>query len=210
MARGHHCYLALPLYGRVHPWHAMIISYEHTSSTITSDHVDDLREEIRNFQKCLLRMWASKGLNGLFAEVCTGNNRVSISHAYIDAMPFNNNAFNAELTWHKALTEAEAEFTLQHKSVIRFNKTKPLHDTIPVNSAYIAVWLGVDEGMVHLVEGSNENINGVKGDFGRVVMRGHRLRNNNPDEGSTQCTKTDAEQFCKLYKEFDWTHLLSQ
>lgn len=212
MARGHYCYLALPLYGRVHPWHAMIIPYEHTPSTITSDHVDDLREEVRNFKKCLLRMWASKGLSGLFAEVCTSSNsQVSINHAYIDAMPFSNNAFDAELTWHKALTEAESEFTLQHKPVIRFHKTKPLHNTIPVNSAYIAVWLGVDEGMVHLVEGSNESINGVKGDFGRVVMRGHRLRNNNSSEGgSTQCTKADAEQFRKLYKAFDWTHLLNQ
>lgn len=212
MARGHYCYLALPLYGRVHPWHAMIIPYEHTSSTITSDHMDDLREEIRNFKKCLLRMWASKGLSGLFAEVCTNNNnQVSINHAYIDAMPFNNNAFNAELTWHKALTEAESEFTLQHKSVIKFSKIKPLHNTIPINRAYMAVWLGVDEGMVHLIEGNNESINGIKGDFGRVVMRGHRLWNNsNSDEGSTQCTKVDAEQFRKLYKEFDWTPLLNQ
>lgn len=211
IAKGRYCYLALPLYGRVHPWHAMIIPYEHTPGTIASDHVDELREEMRNFKKCLLRMWASKGMSGLFSEVCTGNNtRISINHAYIDAMPFNNNAFNAELIWHKALAEAESEFTLQHKPMIRFNKAKPLHGTIPVNSAYIAVWLGVDEGMVHLIEGNHENINGVKGDFGRVVMRGHRLWNNVPDEGSTQCTKVDAEQFRKLYTEFDWTHLLNQ
>ena len=61
IATGHHCYLALPLYGRVHPWHAMIIPYEHTFSTIASDYVDELREEVRNFKKCLLRMWASRG-----------------------------------------------------------------------------------------------------------------------------------------------------
>ena len=215
MAKGHYCYLALPLYGRVSPWHAMIIPYEHTTSTITSDHVDEVREEVRNFKKCLLRMWASKGLSGLFTEVCTKRNstdkHVSINHAYIDAMPFNGHAFNAELIWHKALMEAESEFTLQHKAIIRFDKNKPLHCTIPMNSTYIAVWLGVDEGMVHLIEGNQESVNGIKGDFARIVMRGHRLRKEDAEECNAHSTnKMDAEQFYKLWHTFDWTHLLNQ
>ena len=138
--------------------------------------------------------------------MCTGNNGASLNHAYIDAMPFNTNAFNAELTWHKALMEAESEFVLQHKpDQIWQDKTLAQHH--PSEQRIHRSMVGVDEGMVHLIEGSHESINGVKGDFGRIVMRGHRLRNNN--EG-TQCTKADAEQFRGLYKEFDWTHLLDQ
>ena len=60
-ARATTCFLAVPpARSCVHPLHAIVVPYEHVPSTASIEHAD-FADELRNFKKSLLRLWAASG-----------------------------------------------------------------------------------------------------------------------------------------------------
>lgn len=53
---GMHVYMAMPEQGSLVPGHVMLLPVEHASSFREAD--DDAYEELKNFQKCLIQMFA--------------------------------------------------------------------------------------------------------------------------------------------------------
>ncbi len=84
MALGTAAYLSLPARGRLVPGHAVIAPAEHLPSIRGLDEV--AWTEVKNFIKCLVRMWGVHGQAVLFMETSmrTAGGR---HHAVLDAVP---------------------------------------------------------------------------------------------------------------------------
>ena len=70
VAYGNFAYLMLPASGRLVPGHCVIAPINHCRSSRACD--EQTWEEIRNFKKCLTRMFASQGNEACFLETCVG------------------------------------------------------------------------------------------------------------------------------------------
>jgi len=55
---GMHVYMAIPERGSIGPGHVCIMPVEHTPSFRAAD--DDVYEELKNFQKCLMQMYEAE------------------------------------------------------------------------------------------------------------------------------------------------------
>lgn len=84
IAAGNAAYLALPDRGRLTPGHCCIVPAEHIASVRTVD--ENVCTELRNFKKCLLLMFQSKGLDVIFLETALQLGDVRV-HAVVDCIP---------------------------------------------------------------------------------------------------------------------------
>jgi len=66
VAYGNLAYLMLPPSGRLVPGHCIIAPVAHCASSRAVD--EDVWEEIRNFKKCLVKMFAAQGKECCFIE----------------------------------------------------------------------------------------------------------------------------------------------
>jgi hypothetical protein len=66
IALGHRVYLALPVTEPLVPGHCLIVPVQHQLSMLECE--DDVWTEVRNFMKCLLRMFHAEGRGCLFME----------------------------------------------------------------------------------------------------------------------------------------------
>ena len=71
VAYGNHAYLMLPASGRLVPGHCVIAPIAHCRSSRACD--EQTWEEMRNFKKCLTKMFATQGKEACFLETCVGN-----------------------------------------------------------------------------------------------------------------------------------------
>ena len=71
VAYGNHAYLMLPASGRLVPGHCVIAPIAHCRSSRACD--EQTWEEMRNFKKCLTRMFAAQGKEACFLETCVGS-----------------------------------------------------------------------------------------------------------------------------------------
>lgn len=101
----------LPESGRLVPGHCQIVPMQHGVSQRSSD--EDVFEEMRNFKKCLYKMFAQQGLGVLFLETCFGGG-FAAKHAVVDCVPVPLDAASrAPFVFKKAIDEAESEWS-QH------------------------------------------------------------------------------------------------
>jgi len=84
LAIGNAAYLALPRRGRLVPGHCQIIPAEHVASTRAAD--EAAWTEVRNFKKCLLRMFAAQGMECVFMETAAHPESMR-AHAVVDCVP---------------------------------------------------------------------------------------------------------------------------
>ena len=71
VAYGNHAYLMLPASGRLVPGHCVIAPIAHCRSSRACD--EQAWEEMRNFKKCLTKMFTAQGKEACFLETCVGN-----------------------------------------------------------------------------------------------------------------------------------------
>ena len=71
VAYGNHAYLMPPASGRLVPGHCVIAPIAHCRSSRACD--EQAWEEMRNFKKCLTKMFAAQGKEACFLETCVGN-----------------------------------------------------------------------------------------------------------------------------------------
>ncbi|CAN6297839.1 unnamed protein product [Urochloa humidicola] len=208
VAIGNFTYLMLPQFEPVVPGHCIILPLQHESATRTVD--QNVWGEIRNFKKCLLKMFAQQDKDVVFMETVISLARQR-RHCMIECIPVPCDvSSNAPMYFKKAIDEAEEEWT-QHemKKVIPTSASRNLRQAIPENFAYFHVEFGLDRGFVHVIDDESKFSAG----FGLNVIRGmlqlpeedmHRRRRHESMDNQKQAVAS----FMKDWEPFDWTKQL--
>ncbi|KAF8660676.1 hypothetical protein HU200_057502 [Digitaria exilis] len=208
IAIGNFTYLMLPQFEPVVPGHCIILPLQHESSTRTVD--QNVWGEIRNFKKCLLKMFAQQDKDVVFMETVISLARQR-RHCMIECIPVPSDvSSNAPMYFKKAIDEAEEEWT-QHemKKVIPTSASRNLRQAIPENFAYFHVEFGLDRGFVHVIDDESKFSAG----FGLNIIRGmlqlpeedmHRRRRHESMDNQKQAVAS----FKKDWEPFDWTKQL--
>ncbi|XP_078159858.1 cwfJ-like family protein isoform X2 [Carex rostrata] len=199
-------YLMLPQWQPAVSGHCIILPLQHEAATRNVD--NNIWEEIRNFKKCLVRMFAKQEKDVVFLETVIGLSKQR-RHCLIECIPIPSHLSNtAPMYFKKAIDEAEDEWA-QHDAKKLIPTTGNLRQVIPANFAYFHVEFGMDRGFVHVIDDEANFSSG----FGLNVIRGmlqlpeedmHRKRQYETVEKQKQAVAS----FAKDWEPFDWTRQL--
>ncbi|XP_050269888.1 uncharacterized protein LOC126713964 [Quercus robur] len=202
-------YLMLPHSQPVVPGHCCILPLQHESATRTVD--DNVWDEIRNFKKCLIMMFAKQERDVVFLETVMGLAQQR-RHCLIECIPLPQDiAKEAPLYFKKAIDEAEDEWSQHNAKKLIDTSVKGLRASIPKNFPYFHVEFGLYKGFVHVIDDETQ----FKSSFGLNVIRGmlqlpeedmHRRRRYDSVEVQREAVKS----FVKDWEPFDWTKQLHQ
>ncbi|KAJ3032965.1 hypothetical protein HK097_005015, partial [Rhizophlyctis rosea] len=117
-ALGNKTYLAMPEVISMVPGHCLIVPMDHALTTLECD--DDTWDEIRNFQKCLIQMFAKENRGVLFMEQVI--NFKWRKHTVIECIPVPMDKWeDAPAYFKEAILSSEEEWS-QHQKVIETGK----------------------------------------------------------------------------------------
>ena len=173
------------------------------------DAAEEVADEARNFQKCLIQMFASRGQEVAFVEthMAAGMGRPRPSMA-IECIPLDTrDAAAAPGYFKKAILECDEEWS-QHKKL--YDTRGCIRGTVPPGFSYFAVGFGIQAGYAHAIEDEA----GWNRDFGRNVLEGlleHEdagipLKRRRKDDFDK--IKQRVVSFAKAFEPFDWTRNL--
>ncbi|KNE63312.1 hypothetical protein AMAG_08451 [Allomyces macrogynus ATCC 38327] len=204
---GVRAYLALVPYESVAT--CQIIPVDHMVTTLDGD--DAFWDEVRNFQKCLMRMYHAQGKAVLFTETVLDTKWQR--HTVIDVIPVPA-AFHGDAPgyFREALqsAEVEADEWTQHAAILD-TRAKPggFRRSMVPNLPYFHVWFDLDGGYGHVIE---ERARGMHDQFAREVvanaldldpMLGRKQR-----PLPRQVNHDRVRAFVKQWSEYDWTKML--
>ncbi|CAN1286671.1 CWF19-like protein 2 [Linum perenne] len=200
-------YLMLPQRKPVVPGHCCILPLQHESSTRTVD--DNVWEEIRNFKKCLIMMFAKQDKEVVFLETVMGLSQQR-RHCLVECIPLPQGvAKEAPLYFKKAIDEAEDEWSQHNAKKLIDTSVKGLRGSIPKDFPYFHVEFGLNKGFVHVIDDESQ----FNGSLGLNVIRGimqlpeedmYRRRR----QDSVQGQKLAVAEFVRDWQPFDWTKQL--
>jgi len=209
VAYGNLAYLMLPPQGRLVPGHCIIAPISHAQSSRQVD--EDAWEEIRNFKKCLVRMFAQEGKDCCFIETATKLGGFGAKHAIVECIPIPQElSSKAPLYFKKAIDEAESEWsTHDAKKCLSTAPPKGLRGTIPENFPYFHVEFNMKGGFVHVIDDETK----WRHNFGRSILIGlMNLPENLTDARqrplAPDLLRLEMDAFLKLYDPMDWTKQL--
>lgn len=205
-------YLTLPTEPELSEGGAVIVPVQHHANLLECD--DDEWEEIRNFMKCLTRMYHDQGREIIFYENAAAPQRHM--HAAMQAVPIPYELGDTAPAFFKeAMLSADEEWS-QHKKIIDTGaKAKngmgklAFRRSIAKEAPYFHAWFTLDGGLGHVVEDANR---WPRGDlFAREILGG--MMDVGPDvikrQGRWHKGDSRAESFKKRWRKFDWTRVLS-
>lgn len=197
-------YLMLPQWQSVVPGHCCILPMQHESATRTID--NHLWDEIRNFKKCLIMMFAKQEKELVFLETVMGLGQQR-RHCLIECIPLPQKiAKQAPVYFKKAIDEAEDEWSQHNAKKLIDTSVKGLRGSIPKDFPYFHVEFGLNKGFVHVIDDETQ----FKSSFGLNVIRGmlrlpeedmYRRRRHESVEAQKQAVATFAQD----WEPFDWT-----
>lgn len=200
-------YLMLPLGQPIVPGHCCILPMQHDSATRTVD--NNVWDEIRNFKKCLIMMFAKQEKDVVFLETVMGLAQQR-RHCLIECIPIPQDiAKEAPLYFKKAIDEAEDEWSQHNAKKLIDTSVKGLRGSIPKDFPYFHVEFGLNKGFVHVIDDEKE----FKSNFGLNVLRGmlqlpeedmYRRRRHE----SVEAQKNAVASFARDWQPFDWTKQL--
>ncbi|GAQ78864.1 hypothetical protein KFL_000200160 [Klebsormidium nitens] len=201
-------YMMLPPRGTIVPGHCFIVPMAHE---VASRHLDeDVWDEVRNFKKCLVKMWASDGKEVLFLETATQLQRQK-RHCVVEAVPVPAGVASrqAPLYFKKALDEAESEWSQHNAKKIIDTRGKGLKASIPKNFPYFHVEFGLQGGYAHVIDDEA----GWKASFGRDVIAGmlqlpEEDTHGRPKQQSFDQQRKAVLNFSQKWDPHDWTKML--
>lgn len=207
-------YLTLPTEPELNEGSTCIVPIQHRTNLLECD--DDEWEEIRNFMKCLTRLYHDQGRDVIFYENAArpGQKR----HEAMEAVPLPYSlGETAPAFFREAIISADEEWT-QHKKVIdTLAKARQgggklaFRNTLAKEMPYFHVWFELDGGLGHVVEDPNR---WPKGDlFAREIIGG--MLDLGPEVIKRQGrwrsgTDRRVDGFKKRWKKFDWTRVLTE
>ncbi|CAO3644300.1 unnamed protein product [Cunninghamella echinulata] len=194
-------YLALPNTQELTPGHCLIVPLQHVGSTLECD--DDVWTEIRNFQKCLLRMFDEQNCGVVFMETVT--NLRSKRHTVIEAIPIPYGVYeDAPAYFKEAIMEAGEEWS-QHKKLIDTATDRGFRNSMVKNLPYFHVWCGLDKGYGHVIENEKDfpywfgkEVIGGMLDISPEQWRKPKYHHKNENRKRQQA-------FIKNWSKWDWT-----
>ncbi|KAI4592285.1 hypothetical protein KJ359_011344 [Pestalotiopsis sp. 9143b] len=205
-------YLTLPTEPELAEGGAVIVPIQHRTNLLECD--DDEWEEIRNFMKCLTRMYHDQGREVVFYENAAAPQRHM--HAALQAVPIPyEQGDTAPAFFKEAMLSADEEWT-QHKKIIDTGAKArdglgklAFRRSIAKEMPYFHAWFTLDGGLGHVVEDANR---WPKGDlFAREILGG--MLDVMPDvikkQGRWRKEDNRADTFKKRWNKFDWTRVLS-
>uniref|UniRef100_A0A9I9D975 CWF19-like protein 2 n=1 Tax=Cucumis melo TaxID=3656 RepID=A0A9I9D975_CUCME len=200
-------YLMLPQWQPVVSGHCCILPISHESASRGVDKT--VWEEIRNFKKCLIMMFAKQDKDVVFLETVVGLAKQR-RHCMIECIPLPQGiAKEAPLYFKKAIDEVEEEWSQHNAKKLIDTSEKGLRGSIPENFPYFHVEFGLNKGFVHVIDDENN----FKTGFGLNVIRGmlqlaeedmHRRRRYE----SVEVQKHAMTNFLKDWEPYDWTKQL--
>jgi CWF19-like protein 2 len=205
-------YLTLPTEPELSEGGAVIVPIEHRTNLLECD--DDEWEEIRNFMKCLTRMYHDQGRDVMFYENAAAPHRKMHAAMQVCPLPYSLGE-TAPAFFKEAILSSDEEWT-QHKKLIDTAARardglgkQAFRRSIAKEMPYFHVWFELDGGLGHIVEDSNR---WPKGDlFAREIIGG--MLDIEPDVIKRQgrWIKGDKrlEGFQKRWRKFDWTKVLT-
>ncbi|XP_065855121.1 uncharacterized protein [Euphorbia lathyris] len=201
-------FLKLPQSQPVVPGHCCILTMEHESSTRAID--NNAWEEIRNFKKCLIMMFAKQEKELVFLETVMDLAKQR-RHCLIECIPLPKKiAGAAPLYFKKAIDEAEDEWSQHNAKKLIDTSEKGLRGSIPKDFPYFHVEFGLNKGFVHVIDDEQQ----FKSSFGLNVIRGMLVL---PEEDmyrrrtqeSVEAQKQAVLNFARDWEPFDWTKQLN-
>ena len=208
VAYGNSAYLMLPPTGRLVPGHCIIAPIAHTQSSRQVD--EDVWEEMRNFKKCLVRMFAQQGKDCCFIETAMKFGHGG-RHGIVECIPIPQEiAVNAPMYFKKAIDEAESEWsTHDAKKCLSTAPPKGLRGTIPEKFPYFHVEFNMRGGFVHVIDDETK----WKSNFGRNILIGlldlpEHLTDARQRALAPALLREEMDAFLKLYDPVDWTKQL--
>ncbi|KAJ2412571.1 Pre-mRNA-splicing factor cwf19 [Coemansia sp. IMI 209128] len=194
VALGNRVYLALPNREPMCDGHCIITPVEHVAgSSLKCD--DDAWDEITNFMKCLMHMFAAKGQGVVFLETVMSTAPSKAQHCTIECIPMPlAKSGDAPAYFKEGLLAADDEWS-QHRKIIDTNvrtlAVAPANDdvrdqdanheqkreairrggfrnTMSAKMPYFHVWFNPHGGMGHVIE----NADRFQSWFGREVVAG--------------------------------------
>ncbi|GAA5830440.1 hypothetical protein JCM3766R1_002720 [Sporobolomyces carnicolor] len=230
VALGTRAYLSLMETEELVPGHCRIVPLTHCLSCLEVDEEEGW-EEIKNFMKTLMQMFAQEDKGVVFFETITSHKYQK--HSYIEAIPVPFDLFDQlPIYFQEAISTSESEWS-QHKKLITFSSKRPFRRALVPNLPYFMVQFDYkgENGYGHIIEGVDDapdrDLDGEErrgevgekggGEFTRYFAQeiiGNLLdlpprawrkpkRLDRRDNGK----RIDA--FKKKYDEYDWTKMLS-
>lgn len=209
---GTRVFLTLPTEPELSEGGAVIVPIQHRTNLLECD--DDEWEEIRNFMKCLTRMYHDQGRDVVFYENAAAPQKKM--HAAMQAVPLPYSlGETAPAFFKEAILSSDEEWT-QHKKLIdtaaraREGLGKlAFRRTLAKEMPYFHAWFEIDGGLGHIVEDANR---WPRGDlFAREIIGG--MLDIEPDvikrQGRWSRTDKRIDGFKKRWKKFDWTRVLT-
>ncbi|CAK9863717.1 unnamed protein product [Sphagnum jensenii] len=198
-------YLTLSPRRPIVPSHCFIVPMQHEGATRNVD--EAVWEELRNFKKCLVRMFSEQEKEVIFLETAMHLSRMR-HHCVVECIPIPASfAKEAPLYFKKAIEEAESEWS-QHNSKKLIDTTgKGLRACIPKNFPYFHVEFGLNAGYVHVIDDEAS----FKPQFGADVIRGMLETEGIEMHGQSASLKQQQQavrDFTKMWEPHDWTKML--
>ncbi|KAA6407298.1 MAG: cell cycle control cwf19 [Lasallia pustulata] len=206
-------YLSLPTEPEISEGGACIVPIQHRCNLLECD--DDEWEEIRNFMKCLTRMYHGQGRDVIFYENAATPQRKK--HATLEVVPLPSGlGETAPAFFKEAILTSDEEWTQHKKLIDTLSKAKQglgklaFRKTLVKEMPYFHVWFTLDGGLGHIVEDADR---WPKGDlFAREVIGG--MLDVEPDVIKRQgrwnkVGDRRVDGFRKRWKKFDWTTVLA-
>lgn len=170
---------------------------------------DNTWTEIRNFQKCLIRMFMEVGKEVLFLETATSIS-THRNHAVMECIPVDQETFSkAPMYFKKALQEAESDWSQHASKAVIDTKAKGLRGSIPANFPYMYIQFGYANGFVHVIDDETK----FDRDLGRQVIVGllklpAEVMHKKQRADAPQVQANMASAFRQQFAQFDWTKAL--
>ncbi|KAF7139278.1 hypothetical protein RHSIM_Rhsim07G0057600 [Rhododendron simsii] len=200
-------YLSLPHLQSVAAGHCCILTLQHESATRAVD--NNVWDEIRNFKKCLVMMFAKQEKDVVFLETVIGLARQR-RHCLVECIPLPHDiAKQAPLYFKKAIDEAEDEWSQHNSKKLIDTSLKGLRGSVPKDFPFFHVEFGLNKGYVHVIDDEQQ----FEANFGLNVIRGMLKL---PEEDIYGRRKHDSEEtqkqavssFARDWAPFDWTKQL--
>ncbi|ORX45951.1 hypothetical protein BCR36DRAFT_585421 [Piromyces finnis] len=199
---GNKVYLALPNVIEMVPGHCLIVPMNHVLTTLECE--DDVWDEIRNFMKCLIQMFAEEDRAVIFME--TVINLRKQRHTVIECIPVSYDDYDDSPAYFKDAIQKESEEWSQHRKIIDTSKNG-FRRSMVKDLPYFHVWFDPNKGLGHVIE--NEEFPTW---FGKEVIAGMMDLPANlwrrPKHISSKHNKSRIEAFKKKWDKYDWTKML--
>ncbi|KAK7208581.1 CwfJ C-terminus 1-domain-containing protein-like protein [Myxozyma melibiosi] len=213
VAMGTRVYLSLPTMPQLSPGAASIVPIAHRRSSLECD--DDEWDEIRNFMKCLARMYHSQKRGVLFYENAANMSRRR--HASIEAVPMPYElASTASAYFREAILSSDEEWSSHQKIINTLERAtkgglgkRAFRQSLVKEAPYFHVWFTLDGGYGHIIEDADRWPTGDL--FAREVIGG--MLELEPDVIKRQSRwKREPDPrmkgFRQMWDKFDWTKQL--